>query len=146
MPDKKTTTAKATKQASVKVSPRSGTAPPIEKQFGQPNGNPRHNGAWKKEATPRYKLEKILAADIKEIELYVLSEELFVSSVAKILLQLHSLAGTLTGRTQEIEVVFRTLERMLDQVYGKPRQGTDITTGGEKLQNIKVIFDDGGKK
>ena len=32
---------KAKKQASVRVSPISGVAPPKERQFGQPNGNPK---------------------------------------------------------------------------------------------------------
>lgn len=50
---------KATKQAKG-VSPISGVAPPKHTQFGQPGGNPRHNGAWKKENTPRGKLEKLL--------------------------------------------------------------------------------------
>lgn len=50
---------KATKQAKG-VSPISGVAPPKHTQFGQPGGNPRHNGAWKKEDTPRGKLEKLL--------------------------------------------------------------------------------------
>lgn len=48
---------KATKQAG--VSPRSGVAPPKKNQFGQPGGNPRHNGSWKKEETTRYKLQQI---------------------------------------------------------------------------------------
>lgn len=51
---------KATKQAKG-VSPISGVAPPKHTQFGQPGGNPRHNGAWKKENTPRGKLEKLLS-------------------------------------------------------------------------------------
>lgn len=50
---------KATKQGKG-VSPISGVAPPKHTQFGQPGGNPRHNGAWKKENTPRGKLEKLL--------------------------------------------------------------------------------------
>lgn len=48
---------KATKQAG--VSPRSGVAPPKKNQFGQAEANPRHNGAWKKEETTRYKLQQI---------------------------------------------------------------------------------------
>ena len=41
-------TTNATKQANVKAG-RGGIVPPVDKRFGQPNGNPRHNGAWKKE-------------------------------------------------------------------------------------------------
>ena len=39
-------------------SPINGARPPVERQFGQPNGNPRSNGSWKKEDTLRYKLER----------------------------------------------------------------------------------------
>lgn len=51
-------TTNATKQANVKAG-RGGIVPPVDKRFGQPNGNPRHNGAWKKEDTARYKLEQM---------------------------------------------------------------------------------------
>ena len=57
---------KPTKQAKG-VSPISGIAPPVKNQFGQPNGNPRHNGAWKKEDTLRYKWEQIMKMEDDEL-------------------------------------------------------------------------------
>ena len=59
---------KAIKQASVRVSPISGVAPPKERQFGQPNGNKRHSGAWKKEDTARYKLEQMMKRRVAAFE------------------------------------------------------------------------------
>ena len=71
----------ATKQAKG-VSPISGVAPPKANQFGQPNGNPRHNGAWKKEDTPRYKLEQMLKLDKAELEA-ILNDHLGLKGVVK---------------------------------------------------------------
>ena len=44
--------------------------PPKNRQFGQPEGNPQHNGSWHKEDTPRYWLEtmmKMSEADLIKI-------------------------------------------------------------------------------
>lgn len=49
------------------VSPISGVAPPENRQFGKKDGNPRNNGAWKKEDTARYKLEQMMK--LSEVEL-----------------------------------------------------------------------------
>jgi hypothetical protein len=58
---------KATKLAKG-VSPISGVAPPKNRQFGQPEGNPRHNGSWHKEDTPRFKIEQMMKASDEELE------------------------------------------------------------------------------
>ena len=104
---------KATKQANVKVSPISGVAPPADKQFGKPNGNPRHNGAWKKEDTARYKLEQMLK--LSELELDVVQGDperpLFERKLAE------CIKG---GKWKEIE-------SMLNQVYGYPKQSVETT-------------------
>lgn len=98
---------KATKQANVKVSPISGVAPPVDKQFGAPNGNPRHNGAWKKEDTARYKLEQMLK--LSEGELRSLAQDpeapLFERKLATCIAK---------GQWKEIE-------GMMNQVYGYPK-------------------------
>lgn len=100
-------TNKATKQANVKVSPISGVAPPVDKQFGAPNGNPRHNGAWKKEDTARYKLEQMLK--LSEGELRSLAQDadapLFERKLATCIAK---------GQWKEIE-------GMMNQVYGYPK-------------------------
>lgn len=106
-------TNKATKQANVKVSPISGVAPPKEHQFGQPNGNPRHNGAWKKEDTARYKLEQMMK----------LSEE-----------ELHKVAIDKTAPCFERKLAeciakgdWKVVEGMMNQVYGQPKQQVETT-------------------
>lgn len=83
---------------------------PINKatQFGQPNGNPRHNGAWKKEDTARYKLEQMLK--MPELELKELASNreapLFERKLAMCIAK---------GNWKEIE-------GMMNQVYGQPKQ------------------------
>ena len=100
----------ATKQAP-KVSPVSGVAPPVERQFGQPNGNQRHNGAWKKESTPRFKLEQMMK--LSEAELRTIAEDamspLFERKLA---------IAIRKGEWKEIE-------SMINQVYGYPKQSVE---------------------
>lgn len=102
----------ATKQANVKAG-RGGVIPPVDKQFGQPNGNPRHNGAWKKEDTARYKLEQMLK--LSEAELRSLAQDteapLFERKLATCIA---------TGKWREIE-------GMMNQVYGAPKQIVEQT-------------------
>lgn len=114
---------KPTKQG---ISPRSGTTPPKDRQFGQPNGNPRHNGAWKKEDTPRYKLEQMMKLSRSDLQSVIESDEapLFEVKLAQ---------AIMNGRWREIE-------SMVNQVYGTPKQTQDITTGGDKLQPLMVKF------
>ena len=53
------------------ITPRAGKGgivPPKERQFGQPNGNPRNPGGWKKEDTARYKLEQMLKMSGEELK------------------------------------------------------------------------------
>lgn len=102
---------KATKQAkkqAPKVSPISGVAPPVDKQFGQPNGNPRHNGAWKKEDTARFKLEQMLKLSEADLRDLATDKEapLFERKLANCIA---------TGKWKEIE-------GMMNQVYGFPKQ------------------------
>jgi hypothetical protein len=101
------TTNNATKQANVKAG-RGGIIPPVDKQFGQPNGNPRHNGAWKKEDTARFKLEQMLK--LSEAELRSLAQDadapLFERKLATCIAK---------GQWKEIE-------GMMNQVYGFPKQ------------------------
>lgn len=91
------------------VSPISGVAPPKERRFGEKNGNPRHNGAWKKEDTARYKLEQMLKLPEEEIVKIANDKEapLFERRLARSLLK---------------ENNFKTTEAMMNQVYGQPKQ------------------------
>lgn len=114
MADKKN---KATKQANVKVSPISGVAPPVDKQFGQPNGNPRHNGAWKKEDTLRYKWEQIIKMTDAELEAILNNPN--IGRVEKMTAEV--LLDRLMKPTEKISV----LDRLATQVYGFPKQSIE---------------------
>lgn len=104
-----------TKQELVKKEKTLRGGVPINKatQFGQPNGNPRHNGAWKKEDTARYKLEQML--NLTEPELRNLAQDkdapLFERKLATCIAK---------GNWKEIE-------GMMNQVYGAPKQQIDHT-------------------
>lgn len=95
---------KGTKQAK-RVSPISGVAPPdgFEKYPER-----RHNGAWKKEDTARYKLEQMLKLTRAEL-MQVLEDEkasLFEKKLARLLLA---------------EPDWKVVEGMMNQVYGQPK-------------------------
>lgn len=118
MPAKKQN--KATKQAkkqAPKVSPRSGIAPPADKQFGKPNGNPRHNGAWKKEDTLRYKWEQLLKMTDGELKEVLSNPD--VGRVEKMTAEV--LLDKEMKPTEKISV----LDRLATQVYGFPKQSVE---------------------
>ncbi len=85
----------------------------VSAQFGQPNGNPRHNGAWKKEDTARYKLERMLELPEPELKAIATNREapLFERKLATCIA---------TGKWKEIE-------GMMNQVYGQPKQKIEQT-------------------
>ena len=83
----------------------------VSAQFGQPNGNPRHNGAWKKEDTPRFKLEQMMKMP-REGLLKVIADEdasYFERKIAKCL----------------VKGDWKTVESMINQVYGMPKQSVE---------------------
>lgn len=110
----------ANKKASEQgISPISGVAPPKDKQFGQPGGNPRNSGAWKKEDTPRFKLEqmmKLTDAELLEIESDD-GQPRFERNLAKAV------------RTDD----WNTVERVINQVYGKPKESVDLQHTGDVM-------------
>lgn len=91
-----------------RVSPRSGTAPPKAKQFGQPTGNKQGRGFWKKEDTPRYKLEQMMKLNESELK------AVFDNKRAPFFERKLALAIYKSD--------WRTLEAMTNQVYGYPAQ------------------------
>lgn len=97
----------ATKQAKNGAG-RGGVVPPVERQFGKPNGNPRHNGAWKKEDTARFKLEQMMKLSAAELDAIKKDEDapLFERKLT---------SAILDGEWKE-------LESMINQVYGTPKQ------------------------
>lgn len=104
------------------VSPISGVAPPENRQFGKKDGNPRNNGAWKKEDTARYKLEQMMK--LSEVELNVVKGNpdapMFERKLAKAILD---------GEWKEIE-------SMMNQVYGQPK-----ATISAEVAEIKPLVD-----
>lgn len=107
----------ATKQA-----PRAGnggTIPPVERQFGQPNGNPRHNGAWKKEDTLRYKWEQILKMTDDELRAVLADQK--VGRVEKMT------AEVLLDNTMKPTEKIAVLDKLATQVYGFPKQEVQQT-------------------
>lgn len=122
---------KPTKQG-VAVSPINGAPVPVERQFGKPNGNPRHNGAWKKEDSARYKLEQMLKLDEEELRAILDDKKapLFERRLARSLLS---------------ENEFATTEKMINQVYGAPKQVTETKLEAE-VTGIDVTFTDESKK
>lgn len=104
-----------TKQELVKKEKTLRGGVPINKatQFGQPNGNPRHNGAWKKEDTARYKLEQMLKMSEPELKELASNREapLFERKLAMCIAK---------GNWKEIE-------GMMNQVYGQPKQKIEQT-------------------
>lgn len=103
------------------ISPRSGVAPPKEHQFGQPGGNPQGRGFWKKENTPRYKLEKMMQLTTAELQAIKDNEgaPTFERKLA---------ACILDGD-------WKTIESMINQVYGMPKQPVE-TDGEIKLKGF----------
>lgn len=102
---------RATKQA-----PRAGNGgvvPPKERQFGQPNGNPRNPGGWKKADTARYKLEQMLK--LSEAELLALADDKDAPYFER------KLAGCIRKGD------WATLAGMMNQVYGMPKQEVQQT-------------------
>lgn len=87
--------------------------PPVERQFGQPNGNPRHNGAWKKEDTARYKLEVMTKMSSSELEGIVKNPDapLFEKKLA---------VAIKDGD-------WKVIEGMMNQIYGVPKQVIEQT-------------------
>ena len=95
-----------TKQENVKTL-KNGNPINVSRQFGQPNGNPRHNGAWKKEDSARFKLEQMLKLSEAELKALYLNKEapLFERKLASCIQK---------GQWKEIE-------GMMNQVYGQPK-------------------------
>lgn len=87
---------------------RGGIIPPVERRFGQPNGNPRGRGFWAKEDTARYKLEQMMKLTSDELQKVAKDPgaPLFERKLAQCIY---------SGQWKE-------LEGMINQVYGTPKQ------------------------
>lgn len=93
----------------------------VSRQFGQPNGNPRNPGGWKKEDTPRFKLEQMMKLSKSELETIIKNPETpyFERKIA----------------THIIRSDWRVIESMINQVYGQPKSTQETVISGELTQN-----------
>ena len=82
--------------------------PPVNRQFGKPEGNKRRQGFWDIEASARYKLEQMLKMSEPELKELASNREapLFERKLAMCIAK---------GNWKEIE-------GMMNQVYGQPKQ------------------------
>jgi len=99
-----------TKTTTKQVKPTLKNGNPINeaKQFGKPNGNPRHNGAWKKEDTARFKLEQMLKLSEEELMQIVKDKDAPYFE--------RKLAMCINKGDWQV------IQGMLNQVYGMPKQ------------------------
>ena len=106
--------------------------PPKETRFGQPNGNPQGRGFWRREDTPRYKLEQMLKLGKTELEAVLNDDDapLFERRLARSLLA---------------ENDFKTTEAMINQIYGAPKQVQETRLEAE-VSGIDVVFKDESQK
>ena len=85
--------------------------PPIDKQFGKPNGNKRREGFWDISATPRYKLEQMMK--LSEKELRAVADDENASYFER------KLARCINKGD------WKVIEGMMNQVYGQPKQSVE---------------------
>lgn len=127
MTDKKTTT----KQE--KPTLKNGNPINEAAQFGKPNGNPRHNGAWKKEDTIRYKWEQMLKMDDEELRAVLLDQK--ASRVE------HMTAEVLLANDMKPTDKLFAMTQFANQIYGMPKQVNE-----NKNIEIKPILPMKGKE
>lgn len=90
----------------------------------------RHSGAWKKTDTLRFKIEQ--ASFLDEAELRAIIE--------------NPKEATLLRKFAEatLKADWRMIKEITEMLYGKPKESVDVTTDGEKINNIALVqFVDG---
>ena len=101
--------------------------PPKNRQFGQPEGNKQGRGFWKKEATARFKLERMMT--LSEAEINAIRDDVDASYFER------KLATCISNGD------WAELQGMMNQVYGMPKQVNE-----NKNIEIKPILPMKGKK
>ena len=106
--------------------------PPKNRQFGQPEGNKRGSGFWNKEATPRYKLERMITMCDAELQEIIDDPDAptFEKAMADILLQAKNDMDK-DGVKRPAQMRFKAISDMIDQIYGKPAQTTVNVDAGD---------------
>ena len=96
-----------------------GNTPPAGFNKHPENRNP---GGWRKADTPRYKLEQMMK--LSEPDLRKIAEDkdapLFERKLA-----------TAIAKGQ-----WREIKEMIQEVYGKPKESVDVTSGGEPIKAL----------
>lgn len=100
--------------------------PPKNRQFGQPEGNPQHNGSWHKEDTPRYWLETMMKMDDDELSTIINGKEpVFKKNMAQCIIK---------GEWKE-------LKEMIQEVYGKmPEMQITVEADDETKEEASKII------
>lgn len=106
-----------TKQVKSQGKLKNGNPINVSAQFGQPNGNPRHNGAWKKEDTLRYKWEQTLKMSDEELKAIIKDK----TSERVMKMTAEALLSQTMKPMEKIEV----LNKLATQVYGQPKQSVE---------------------
>lgn len=113
--------------------------PPKNRQFGQPEGNPRNPGGWVKKDTPRYKLERLLKLGRDEWRVIARGEAVgedgekyggFEQLVCEILLNEPSPLSNQPGMTPMEQI--RAICMLIDQAYGKSPQLQVVAQADDK--------------
>lgn len=120
--------------------------PPVERQFGQPNGNPSGRGFWKREATPRFKLERMITLSSDELQTIKDNPNApaFEQAMADIILQAKTDQDK-DGNPRPAVMRFGALGDMIDQVYGKPKQVQE-TKLEALITGVDITFKDETKR
>lgn len=105
---------------------------PVDKQFGKPNGNPQGRGFWRREDTPRYKLERMIK--MTEAELRGIADDTEVPFFERKL-------AVCIARAQ-----WDTLQGMINQVYGSPKQQVEQINKTPQKIKIEVLKPKKGAK
>lgn len=106
--------------------------PPKNRQFGQPEGNKGGRGFWKREDTPRFKLERMITMGDAELQEIIDDPDAptFEKAMADILLQAKNDMDK-DGVKRPAQMRFKAISDMIDQIYGKPAQTTVNVDAGD---------------
>lgn len=86
------------------------------------------SGHWKKEDTPRFKLEKMMSLTEEELEVIVKDKNASYFE--------RTIAFAMSQKD------WKTIREMMHEVYGTPKQSVDVTSGGDKIQTVVRIIDE----
>ncbi len=85
----------------------------------------RHNGAWKKEDTPRFKLEQMMK--LSQLELGEVIDDVEAPLFER------KLATAIRDGNWTV------IKEMTQEVYGKPKESVDVTTQGQSINPYAAL-------